>query len=225
MTDIYDKVVNQRLSVNEVVYGRLLRSINALPSTAISATSNLAQIKSAIDSNLDGFELYLIRLQLQIDVTTQEVDQYESEKLRLEREQILATQYTATLETAKASSHGRRQQLKEYNAIVKSMNSQHLDATREEVIARIAELESDLVDLQAEISNGKNIWSARKAQFSQILDALHNMQIQINQEMETESGRLLTVHGLDHDDLVGASQTQSAVTSSNPAQSSVMDLS
>ncbi|KAJ8101054.1 hypothetical protein POJ06DRAFT_87500 [Lipomyces tetrasporus] len=188
MSDQLDKIIRERVSINEAAYKRIFKSIQALPNLRFSCKEEIESAKKEIDNALSNYEVSVFKFQLQRGISGKEIANYEAEQAEIRDTYDKGRTVTLNLESELSDARKLRSQLEEYDRFTRKMASDRL-RTRAETIKALQRLETEIRELEAEKEEYAKVWTARREQFSEIVSALQGMQRQIREEKEEQDRR------------------------------------
>ncbi|KAK9484486.1 hypothetical protein V1527DRAFT_490849 [Lipomyces starkeyi] len=188
MSDQIDKIIRERVSINEAAYKRVFKSIQTLPILRFSSKEEIESAKKEIDNALSNYEVSVLKFQLQKSVSGREIAKYEAEQSEIRDTYDKGTTVTSNLESELSGARILRSQLEEYDKFTRKMASDRL-RTRAETIKALHRLETEIKELEVQKEEYAKVWTARREQFSEIVSALQGMQRQIREEKEEQDRR------------------------------------
>ncbi|KAK9351905.1 hypothetical protein V1505DRAFT_370625 [Lipomyces doorenjongii] len=188
MSDQIDKIIRERVSINETAYKRVFKIIQTLPILRFSSKEEIESAKKEIDSALNNYEVSVLKFQLQKSVSGREIIKYETEQSEIRDTYDKGTTVTSNLEFELSDARILRSQLEEYDKFTRKMASDRL-RTRAETIKALHRLETEIKELEVQKEEYAKVWTARREQFSEIVSALQGMQRQIREEKEEQDRR------------------------------------
>ncbi|KAK9465143.1 hypothetical protein V1512DRAFT_266781 [Lipomyces arxii] len=184
-----DRIIRERVSINEASYIRVAKSIQAIPSLRFLDKDAIIAAGKDTDRALQSYETAVLKFQLQKNVAKREIENYNSQKSVIEQKYNTAMTITAGLEEELKLAKVKREQVEEYNRFVKNMVETQRLQSRSDTTKSIEILHEEIRELEAQKNEYQKVWTARRSRFAEILDALQGMQNQIRQEKEEQDRR------------------------------------
>ncbi|KAK9456828.1 hypothetical protein V1511DRAFT_495418 [Dipodascopsis uninucleata] len=181
-----EKLILERVSINELGYRKLLKKIQALPGLRFVAQDEILNARRELELEFSSLELSLWKAQLQKDVNTEEVSNYESQKTEIKHLYEHGSIVTENLESEFADAQRQLARLQEYDKFARTMTEKDRLATRADQTAAIEALEAEIQELEIQKNEYAHVWVARRRQFAEIMGALQGMQTQIREEKEEQ---------------------------------------
>ncbi|KAK9372576.1 uncharacterized protein V1513DRAFT_451823 [Lipomyces chichibuensis] len=188
MSDQIDKIIRERVSINEAAYKRVFKIIQTLSILRFASKEEIESAKKEIDNALSNYEVSVLKLQLQKSVSGREIAKYEAEQSEIRDAYDKGKTLTSNLESELSDARILRSQLEEYDKFTRKMASDRL-RTRAETTKALHRLETEIKELEVQKEEYAKVWTARREQFSEIVSALQGMQRQIREEKEEQDRR------------------------------------
>ncbi|KAK9239761.1 hypothetical protein V1525DRAFT_397574 [Lipomyces kononenkoae] len=188
MSDQLDKIIRERVSINEAAYKRVSKIVQTLPTLRFATEEEIESAKKEISHALSNYEVSILKFQLQKSASGKEIVQYEVEQSEIRETYDKGKTVTYNLECELSDARILRSQLEEYDKFTRKMASDRL-RTRAETTKALQRLEEDIKELEQQKEEYAMVWTARREQFSEIVSALQGMQRQIREEKEEQDRR------------------------------------
>ncbi|KAK9364939.1 hypothetical protein V1509DRAFT_667600 [Lipomyces kononenkoae] len=188
MSDQLDKIIRERVTINEVAYKRVFKTIQTLPALRFSSKEEIESAKKEINHALSNYEVSILKSQLQKGASGKEIVQYEAEQSEIRETYDKGKAVTYDLERELSDARILRSQLEEYDKFTRKMATDRL-RTRAETTKALQRLEEDIKELELQKEEYAMVWTARREQFAEIVSALQGMQKQIREEKEEQDRR------------------------------------
>ncbi|KAK7207005.1 hypothetical protein BZA70DRAFT_900 [Myxozyma melibiosi] len=189
LTSSSDQVVRERIAITDAAVKRILTQIQALPTLRFASQDEIDQAKQRLESALLNYETHLYKAQRQIEISESESAHYASQCEEIKITYTHSIETTTLLDADLTRARARRAELEQYDRLARKMHSTDHLLPRSELLLTLDRLTTEISELEAIKTKYAETWTARRAQFDEIMNALTGMRRQIQDEKEEQDRR------------------------------------